>query len=166
MAINEIELRSEVGIDYIKLRELLANQDWREADLETSRIIFQIVDTEDYIYPEDMEKFPCADLQTIDNLWVGYSSGHFGLSVQKQIWLALGGSLTSQTPIDTLSPFYVKFAKQIGWLKEDVVSWDQLDFSLDAPTGELPAVWGAGDVMTSGSEPFISAWKRLETCNI
>jgi hypothetical protein len=68
--------------------------------------------------------------------------------------------------IDTLSPLYVKFAKQNGWLKEDVVGWDQLDFSLDAPTGELPAVWGTGDVMTSGSEPFISAWKRLEACNI
>jgi hypothetical protein len=163
---TEMELKSEVRIDYSKLRDLLTKQDWREADLESSRIISKIVGTEDYIYPEDMERFPCKDLETIDRLWVEYSSGHFGLSVQKQIWLSLGGSLTSQTAIDTLSPLYVKFAQQIGWLKEDVVSWDELDFSLNAPKGQLPAVWGAGDVMISGAEPFISAWKRLEVCGI
>lgn len=31
---SEIELKSEVGVDYPKLRDLLAAQNWLEADLE------------------------------------------------------------------------------------------------------------------------------------
>jgi hypothetical protein len=35
--------------------------------------------------------FPCTDLRTIDGLWVKYSNGHFGFSVQKEIYLSVGG---------------------------------------------------------------------------
>ena len=37
--------------------------------------------------------FPCDDLRTIDQLWVHYSNGKFGFSVQKKIYMdELGGT--------------------------------------------------------------------------
>ena len=46
-----------------------------------------------YLYLEDLRQFPCADLRVIDQLWVRYSNGRFGFSVQKQIWVEVGGKL-------------------------------------------------------------------------
>ncbi len=34
----------------------------------------------------------CEDLRTIDQLWVKYSNGRFGFSVQKRIWHSIGGN--------------------------------------------------------------------------
>ena len=39
-----------------------------------------------------MKNFPCQDLGTIDKLWVEYSDGKFGFSVQKKIYQDLGGT--------------------------------------------------------------------------
>jgi len=39
---------------------------------------------------KDIEKFPCEDLRTIDQLWVEYSNGSFGFSVQKRIYRSVG----------------------------------------------------------------------------
>jgi hypothetical protein len=44
-----------------------------------------------YLDIESIEKFPCTDLGTIDQLWVKYSYGRFGFSVQKRIWESVGG---------------------------------------------------------------------------
>ncbi|CCQ59603.1 GUN4 domain-containing protein, partial [Crocosphaera watsonii] len=39
------------------------------------------------------DNFPCEDLRIIDQLWVKYSNGQFGFSVQKQIYMdELGGT--------------------------------------------------------------------------
>lgn len=43
-------------------------------------------EAEGWLREVDINKFPCTDLLTIDNLWVKYSKGHFGFSVQKFIW--------------------------------------------------------------------------------
>ncbi|WP_375342016.1 GUN4 domain-containing protein, partial [Okeania sp. SIO3B5] len=39
---------------------------------------------------EDIDNFPCEDLHTIDQLWVKYSDGKFGFSVQMEIYQILG----------------------------------------------------------------------------
>ena len=39
-----------------------------------------------------IDNFPCEDLRTIDQLWVKYSDGRFGFSVQKRIYQNLGGT--------------------------------------------------------------------------
>ncbi|NJK69765.1 MAG: hypothetical protein HC789_19590 [Microcoleus sp. CSU_2_2] len=33
-----------------------------------------------------IEEVSCEDLQTVDQLWVKYSNGHFGFSVQQRIY--------------------------------------------------------------------------------
>jgi serine/threonine protein kinase len=95
IAPTQVELKSAKGVDYTKLRNLLAAQKWKEADQETARVMLEAANRtkEGYLDRQSIENFPCEDLRTIDQLWVKYSEGRFGFSVQKQIWLELGGSM-------------------------------------------------------------------------
>ena len=78
------------------LRDLLAAGKWREANGETDRLIevtthramgqakfntydFSRLNFQGYGY------IPCHILRTIDQLWVQYSDGHFGFSIQLTI---------------------------------------------------------------------------------
>ncbi|MFB2922542.1 protein kinase domain-containing protein [Aerosakkonema funiforme] len=94
--LSEIEaddLRSDKGVDYRKLRDLLKAGNWKEADEETGRVMLKAAgrEKEGWLDDESINKFPCTDLRTIDRLWVKYSKGRFGFSVQKRIWESVGG---------------------------------------------------------------------------
>lgn len=84
---TEDDLRSERGIDYRRLRDLLKAGKWKEADRETDETMLRAVGkkSRDWFTDEELLNFPCADLQTIDGLWVKYSQGKWGFSVQKHI---------------------------------------------------------------------------------
>ncbi len=136
----KIELKSEVGVDYSTLQELLSQQKWEEADEETAEVMLQAAKQEEqgYLNFEDIENFPCVDLQTIDQLWVKYSYGHFGFSVQKQIYLACGAKADSRYPGDEI---WYKFCKKAGWpAKVEPKTYLKLTFNISAPRGHLP-VW-------------------------
>jgi serine/threonine-protein kinase len=92
------DLRSDVGVDYRKLRELLAAEKWSEAERETLAVMLKAAQTqEDWLYRPDIKTFPCNDLRIIDTLWVKYSKGIFGFSVQKRIWQELGSKVDYET---------------------------------------------------------------------
>ncbi|WP_449420818.1 protein kinase domain-containing protein [Phormidium nigroviride] len=93
-AANEVQLVSAVGMDYINLRNLLAAGKWKEADEETARVMLKVAgrEKEGWLDSSSIDKFPCEDLRTIDQLWVEYSDGRFGFSVQKRIYQSLGGT--------------------------------------------------------------------------
>ncbi len=74
---SEIILKSEVGIDYSHLRDLLAAEKWHKADKLTRRLVLKAANCEGYLDNDDWLEFPCTDLRTIDQLWVEYSKGHF-----------------------------------------------------------------------------------------
>ncbi|MFM5887642.1 MAG: GUN4 domain-containing protein, partial [Dolichospermum sp.] len=78
-----------------------------------------------------------ADLRTIDKLWVKYSDGRFGFSVQKRIYQGLGGTREFKTEI------WLKFGDKVGWRKGG--SWlmySDITFDKKAPEGHLPVfVW-------------------------
>ncbi|WP_055073862.1 GUN4 domain-containing protein [Pseudanabaena sp. 'Roaring Creek'] len=80
------------------LQDLLVVQNWHEADLETKRLTFQINPEElwgDYGLSERHELIPKIkafskeELEEIDRLWVEHSNGHFGFSVQWQVYQEL-----------------------------------------------------------------------------
>jgi len=75
-----------------KLEELMASGQWREADRETERVMLRTVGKEEgqYLDSEDLANFPCEELREIDRLWVEYSQGKWGFSVQKRIWQECG----------------------------------------------------------------------------
>ena len=89
---NSVELKSAVGIDYSVLRNLLSECRWDAAGEKTGELLGKLLD--DYstcIEPEWIDRVPCTDLLTIDRLWLENSWGHFGLSVQKEIWASIYG---------------------------------------------------------------------------
>ncbi|MFM6026910.1 MAG: GUN4 domain-containing protein, partial [Dolichospermum sp.] len=73
---------------YTQLETLLKAQNFREADEETERVILAVANrqSEGWLRIEDAENFPCKELRTIDNLWLKYSQGKFGISVQQEIY--------------------------------------------------------------------------------
>jgi hypothetical protein len=131
------ELASEKGIDYTKLRDLLQANQWKEADRETYLRMLEAVGRKDgdWVRAEDLQNFPCADLQTIDRLWVKYSNGHFGFSVQKKIWQECGNPTSNGKDWD-------RFCVKVGWQNSKAtayVPYSDLEFSSKkSPAGELP----------------------------
>jgi hypothetical protein len=145
----EDDLSSEKGIDYTRLRDLLKAGQWREADQETADQMLNAMGKENWwkVERDDLLNFPCADLTTIDQLWVTYSKEKWGLSVQKQIYVACGAKLDAKYPGDKI---WLKFCMCVGWRKDN--SWvDYSDLILDpsiSPWGEFPLrsgfVWVGG----------------------
>ncbi|MDE5088598.1 MAG: GUN4 domain-containing protein [Trichodesmium sp. St16_bin2-tuft] len=137
---NEVSLVSAKGVDYRKLRDLLKAKKWKEADEETRVKILKVAnrESEGWLRYEDAENFSCQDLGTIDKLWVKYSNGKFGFSVQKQIYQeqiyqGMNGSKEFN------SHDYVKFGDKVGWRKGGKwLNYSELTFSEKHYTGHLP----------------------------
>ena len=131
-----VELKSAVGQDYTKLQDLLFAKNWKEADEETRRVMLAVVkrEEENYLDYESIDNFPCEDLRTIDQLWVKYSDGKFGFSVQKRIYQGLGGTREYNEDI------WEKFADKVGWKKGGSGgNYNDITFDKKAPEGHLPS---------------------------
>lgn len=169
-----------------KLAEYLQKGLWKEADYETTFILYQItikaysgadkknthIDVTDYY-----EKFPCEILREIDDLWVKYSNGKFGFSVQRDIWL-------SEFADGNGWGRYGEFAIKLGWhnregLYEYNYKWYRecnLQYDDDAPIGHLPITWieGCKSFLPCGSgydtcryvDDFLKLIEQLEMCNV
>lgn len=143
-------LISIVGVDYLKLRNLLSKRYWKEAEEETVAIMLKVCSRqrEGFLRVEDIEKFPVPDLRTIDQLWVKYSNGRFGFSVQTSIWQSIGGTKYADWEA------WCRYGETIGWyVKGSWLWWNDLTFTLNAPVGHLPRGgafmgWGLGDFWT------------------
>ncbi|ARV63338.1 serine/threonine protein kinase [Nostocales cyanobacterium HT-58-2] len=142
---------SGVSVDYSKLDGLLAAGKWKQADEETKAILLKVSsrETKGYLNNEAILKFPCQDLLTINQLWVKYSNGRFGFSVQKHIWQSVGGK-----PGEFNGEHWIRFGERVGWRSTRhhqilLASWttrewsyySQIKFTLDAPEGHLPRIW-------------------------
>lgn len=140
---------SAVGMDYTTLETLLAAGQWQEADRETEALLLRVAgrEAEGRLNIEDVKHFPCRDLRTLDRLWTEHSNGHFGLSIQRQIW--------SETEED-----YESFGDCLGWRRDNEwVSYADLTFDITAPLGHLPS-WGRRGRLWS----FLAT--RLKKCSL
>ena len=104
-------VREQVSSRYEKLANYLAAGEWKKADEETAWVMLEVAQREEegWLRVEDIERFPCTDLRTIDRLWVHYSQGRFGFSVQKDIYQSLGGTRKYDGEI------WEAFADRVGW---------------------------------------------------
>ncbi|MDY7022341.1 MAG: GUN4 domain-containing protein [Cyanobacteriota bacterium] len=146
---SDVKLCSERGVDYTTLQDFLANHQWKAANRETTRAILIAVrhtsNTE--LSGSDVQKLPCSDLHTIDQLWEAASDGHFGFSVQYQIWESLGKG----TDWDS----YSHLGDRLGWRQEGSwISFFKLTHNLQAPIGHLPF----------SHRWFFALMNRLEAC--
>jgi len=152
-------LNSAVGIDYRKLRDLLAAKKWKEADQETASIMLKVSrrEKERFLTAENLDKFPCEDFRTINELWVKYSNGQFGFSVQRRIWQQMGGRQNAD------GKTYALFGDRVGWRARGAWLYHQRDFNYtkDAPIGHLPVIrFGKIVVLIS------ALTAKLVNCNI
>lgn len=108
---------------------------------------------------QSVDNLPCKDLKTIDKLWVKYSRGRFGFSVQKQIYQSLGGTRNFNSIITEA------FGDKIAWRKEGKSkSYSELTFDKIAPPGHLPSDRSAGGFRWGLTRGVL--FDRMETCKI
>lgn len=119
------DLRSErFGSNYYaRLEQFLSEKNWKAADQETSDLMFALMDVKrefwagERFFPNNaMKLFPCLDLRNINSLWVKYSQGRFGFSVQKKIWQSFGSP--SQYGSE-----WERFGTYVGWRSTSAISW-------------------------------------------
>ncbi len=148
---------------YGKLRDLLAAKQWKEADLETTKVMLEIAgqSNHDNITPEDVIQFPCSSLHLLDNLWRQYSDNHFGFSRQQYIYVSEGGT-------DDISNIDLAILERVGdrmgWRQNNKwLAYDQLDFSLSAPLGCHPSNWWRS---AYGAKMAVYFLARLMQCDV
>jgi ribosome modulation factor len=120
------------------LEDLLAEHSWQEADMETGKLL--------RCYATD--EFPCEDLRMIDRLWVDYSNGLFGFSVQNAIYQRISDRYQQIGG----TRYYMKepweeFVDSVGWRKNNTWVGQSCTFDLTAPKGHLPVLGGWDEAM-------------------
>jgi len=131
-------LLSKKGIDYIPLATMLATGDYKGADQFTRDNLITISGAADqgrqFVYFTEVINIPETDLITMERLWLQFSDGNFGYSIQKRIWDIENGNFDN-------------FIRRIGWTTmengvERKLKWfgaNEFIYTLDkAPKGHLP----------------------------
>ena len=124
--------------NYTRLNQLLADKNWKDADQETANIMLKIMhrESQGWLDDDDCKNFPPDELKIIDQLWVKHSNGHFGFSVQKEIFTsAKVGGKVGEYDYST----WCKFGEEVGWRKGGSwVSYSELSFDIRSNKGHLP----------------------------
>mmetsp|Transcript_12904 Transcript_12904/g.21610 ORF Transcript_12904/g.21610 Transcript_12904/m.21610 type:complete len:229 (+) Transcript_12904:50-736(+) len=130
-------LPSAKGIDYVPLATMLATGDFLGADQFTRDNLIKIGSKEGsgrpFVYWTEVKDIPSVDLATMERLWLEFSDGKFGYSVQKRIY-------------DVEKGDFDRVIKRIGWTKVDgdlerKLRWfgdNEFMYTMDAPQGHLP----------------------------
>ena len=103
-------LPSDKGIDYVPLATMLATGDFFAADQFTRDNLIKLggpdVQKRNFVYWTEVPSLPSTDLATMERLWLQFSDGKFGYSVQKRVWDIENGNFDN-------------FIRRIGWTKQD-----------------------------------------------
>lgn len=121
------------GIDYAPLQHHLVLQEFEAADRLTSALLRQLAGADaerrGYVYYSEVPAMTGVDLESLDRLWVCYSRGRFGFSVQARLLRACNGRW------DQLWP-------RLQWKTDGV--WTRypgsFQWSIDAPEGHMPLI--------------------------
>jgi GUN4-like len=138
-SLNEKAPDLEPEFTFPDLQDLLRAQAWKEADLETGRIL--------------MESKAPVRLQILDQIWRKSSDQRFGFGIQQKIYFECGGKPEDLVNIqskgfdqDWYHGPWIKFAKTLGWTSNahaDWIDYNNLTFDISAPYGHLPCFGGA-----------------------
>ena len=152
---NDIDnkiLVSTTGINYTELADLLKNYQWHQANQETAKLLLQAANRKrkHELDRDDIYHLACEDLQIIDRLWREHSQDTFGFSIQAHIWQ----NMEQQN--------YQNFGTKVGWrVNQRWILMKELDFSMSAPTGHLPAMkWWYGHAIWGLKTLFL----RINAC--
>ena len=128
-----LAVTSAVGLSYGPLQRALANQAFEEADRITSTVLRQLAgptaEQRGYVYYSEVPGMSGTDLQSLDRLWLVYSQGRFGFSVQARLLKGCQGRWEALWP-------------KLGWKSGGI--WTRypgsFTWSLAAPEGHMPLI--------------------------
>jgi hypothetical protein len=110
---------------------------------------------------ETLKNFPCADLRTIDQLWVKFSNGRFGFSIQKKIYLECGGKADGEYYKEA----WEKFGDRVGWrVKGNWIDYFDVAFNTSPYEGHLPVHWEG--LLWKDWKVSVSLFSRVETSEV
>lgn len=149
---------------YQRLQTLLQAGDLKQADEETVHVILQEAGALDRegLTPNAIRQFPCSVLQVIDRLWLKYTDGRFGFSIQLKLYQEAGGTL--DTAISQDLGVLRKLGERIGWRENN--QWktiSQASYAMDDPVGCYPVVWWDSPYGAKMVNYFLT---RLFTCEL
>jgi hypothetical protein len=121
------------GLDYAPLQRALMAQQFEEADRITSSLLRELAGPEairrGYVYYSEVPPIASADLDSLDRLWVCFSRGRFGFSVQGKLLRSCNGRWELLWP-------------KLAW--KDAGRWTRypgsFQWSIEAPEGHMPLV--------------------------
>jgi hypothetical protein len=127
------------------LHSLLEQENWQQAEAETKKLMLRGTD-QTYFNGNIINNLSCSDLKIINRLWVQYSNGRFGFSVQGEIWKGVKND-------------YKQFEERVGWRRgyEGPLT-DPPNYSLEAKRGHLPSY------KLLAASDFGTFLNRLEKC--
>ena len=128
-----LAVSSAAGVDYAPLQRHLMQQQFEDADRLTSTMLRQLAgpgaEQRGYVFYSEVAPIPSVDLESLDRLWLSYSRGRFGFSVQGRLLQGCNGQW------DRLWP-------RLGWKLEG--RWTRypgsFTWSIEAPEGHMPLV--------------------------
>ena len=138
---------SKPSLETTSLEKFLENKNWIEADQATN-----------LLQPQSLS---CDELSSINKLWLNYSDGNFGYSLQRKIW--------EQKKV---KENYIDFAEIVGWkvnddyafnIYHDILITDP-DAQTKAPLGHLP--FHGWQVNGLARKEFGDFMDRLAQCKI
>lgn len=134
------ERNSYIFVDCEKLNSLLKLGKLKDADQETKQILLKLAgrEKEGWLRPEDIKAFFPQSLSAIDQVWLKYSNGKFGFSIQRKIWQDLGCKPSASIPAQTVSEN--RFGQSVHWRIGSMwlSPWDAFNYSFQAPQGSFP----------------------------
>ncbi len=148
-------------VSYWKLINLLAEHEWQKADTLTRDLVLELSNSSDkgLLDKEAIEKFPRKDIYTLDQLWIEYSQGNFGFSVQKEIF-------------DSVDQKEQKFGEKVQWRGSTPVlgrftwkSYGEIVFDLSAPRGHLPILIAKDRKIFTDNFLYLKVWDFRESIN-
>jgi len=106
-------IESQCGFDHVPLSIALQTGDFYEADQITRDSLIKLMGeravTRGYVYFSEVANIPEEDLATIERLWLAYSGGKFGYTVQAKEFASKKISFNLE-----------KLFARIGWMHDDV----------------------------------------------
>ena len=128
-----LAVSSAAAIDHAPLQRHLMELEFEAADRLTSEILRQLAGPDavkrGYVFYSEVAAMPSVDLESLDRLWIVYSQGRFGFSVQGRLLRACGGQWERLWP-------------RLGWKQDS--RWTRypgsFTWSLAAPDGHMPLV--------------------------
>lgn len=118
-------------MDYSPIEAALLDEAYEIADRLTLQKMCELAGEgavqRKWVYFSEVNQFPIADMKTLDTLWLVYSEGKFGFSVQRDMWIGVG-------------KVWEKLWPKMGWKSGNIwTRWPGgFTWNLSAPRGHLP----------------------------